>query len=191
MAERLGQQHERGSESPEQRREHQEQQERLRENVERNAERNKAERPEADVEKRAAERLAESAERAKHEEVKQPERAEVRRDTPATKREREKAHDALLNEAREDMSPASRTFSKVIHNKAVESTSEAVGSTIARPNAILSGSFTAFIVVLAVFLIARHYGYPLSGSETIVAFAGGWVLGILIDYLRILITGRH
>ena len=84
-----------------------------------------------------------------------------------------------------------RTFSKVIHNPVVEKTSEVVGSTVARPNAILSGSVGAFILVLGVFLIARHYGYQLSGAETIVAFAIGWVVGIVYDFLRAMITGSR
>src|SRR5690606_6283914 len=104
---------------------------------------------------------------------------------------RAQAYDSIMTDARSHMTPAGRSFSKVIHNPVVESTSNVVGATIARPNAILAGSFMAFIVVLGVFLVARYYGYPLSGSESIVAFAGGWMLGIVFDYLRTMISGRH
>lgn len=104
---------------------------------------------------------------------------------------RKEAYDHTMSEVRGHLTPASRAFSKVIHNPAVETVSEAAGKTVARPNAVLGGSMTAFFVVLAVFLIARHYGYPLSGSETILAFAAGWVLGIIFDYMRVMITGRR
>jgi len=43
---------------------------------------------------------------------------------------------------------------------------------------------------LIIYLFARHYGYPLSGSETIAAFILGWVMGLLFDYLRVMITGK-
>jgi hypothetical protein len=182
--------YEAGSESsPEHQRQDYERRERIKENLERQAELSKAEKPDESVERHKAERLAESAEKHKPKE-KAPERQE-KRSMPSTKRQREEAYEAIMNDARSHMTPVSRGFSKVIHNRAVESASNAIGATVARPNAILAGSFTAFVVVLLVFLIARHYGYPLSGSETIVAFAGGWLLGIIFDYLRAMITGRH
>lgn len=178
--------------SPEQQRQNIERQERLREDVERKAERSKAERGiEESVERRTAERLAKSTEQPAREEVAAEKSKAPKRQSPSSRRERDQAYDSIMSDAREHMSPTQKAFSKVIHHRAVESTSNAVGVTVARPNAILAGSFTAFIVVLGVFLVARHYGYPLSGSESIVAFAGGWVLGLMFDYLRTLITGRH
>jgi hypothetical protein len=95
-----------------------------------------------------------------------------------------------MKEVQTELTPASRTFSKIIHNKAIEKTSDAVGATIARPNAILAGAVVAFIVTLGVYVIAKNVGYSLSGFETIAAFIVGWLIGMLFDYLRILITGK-
>jgi hypothetical protein len=95
-----------------------------------------------------------------------------------------------MREVRSHMSAPSRAFSKVIHNPAVEKTSDALGNTVARPNAILSGSLFAFLFTLAVYLIARYSGYPLSGTETIASFILGWVLGLIYDYVRLLVLGR-
>ncbi|HRN90324.1 MAG TPA: hypothetical protein PK543_01410, partial [Candidatus Saccharibacteria bacterium] len=75
-------------------------------------------------------------------------------------------------------------------NKTVEKVSDVVGSTVARPNAVLSGAVSAFILTLAVYIVAKTIGYRLSGFETIAAFIVGWTIGILYDYLRILITGK-
>lgn len=87
--------------------------------------------------------------------------------------------------------PASqRAFSKFIHNPAVEKTSEAVGNTVARPNAILAGAVVAFFLVLLVYVVAKFYGYRLSGFETIGAFIIGWIIGILYDFFRVMITGK-
>lgn len=136
----------------------------------------------------------ESASTAKHEEntvvnEKAGSPAE-RRKGPVTRKERDASFKHTLADAQTHMGMAGKTFSKIIHNKAVERSSEVVGSTIARPNAILAGSLFAFILTTGVLLIARFYGYPLSGFESIGAFVVGWVLGILYDFLRKMITGK-
>lgn len=170
-----------------------ERQEAIRENVERKAERRGEKSHETSIEE-SRERAQELAHEAKKQ---SPESkrvtAEKAEQAPRanTKAARAKAFDTIMTGVQDTLPARSRAFSKVIHNPAVEKASEVAGNTVARPNAILGGSMTAFFVVLAVFLIARHYGYPLSGSETIVAFAAGWLLGIAFDYLRIMITGRR
>lgn len=115
------------------------------------------------------------------------EKAPARRINRTTKKEN---FDRTMSEIRPQMKPASRAFSSVIHNPVVENVSAAVGSTVARPNAILSGAVFAFILTLAVYLIGHYFGYPLSGFESIGSFILGWVLGILYDFLRVMITGK-
>ena len=89
-----------------------------------------------------------------------------------------------------EMSAPSRTFSKFIHAKPIEKASEFIGGTIARPDAILAGAVVAFVLVLGVYLLAKALGYVLSGFETIAAFIVGWILGIIYDYLKSIITGK-
>lgn len=108
----------------------------------------------------------------------------------ATKSQKQAHYKTTMKQVQAEMSAPARTFSKFIHNPAVEKTSDAAAATVARPNAILSGSVCAFIVVLAVYLIAKHYGYVLSGFETIGAFVLGWVLGLIYDYARVALVGR-
>lgn len=107
-----------------------------------------------------------------------------------SKSERNASYRQTMEHVTNKMSPSERTFSKIIHNPGVEKVSEAVGTTIARPNAILAGSFTAFVVVTIIYVLARNMGYTLSGFETIGAFVIGWTLGLIYDYLRIMITGK-
>jgi hypothetical protein len=114
-----------------------------------------------------------------------------RRRGPIGKAERDASYKATMQDIRTHMSPASRTFSKIIHNKTVDRVSEGLGNTVARPNAILSGAVFAFIISLITLLVARHYGYRLSGFETIGAFIAGWLLGIIYDFLKVMITGRR
>lgn len=108
-----------------------------------------------------------------------------------TKKERDASYKRTMKQVQEEMSPAERTFSKVIHNKTVEKTSEVVGATVARPNAMLSGAIAAFVITLVVYTIAKTIGYQLSGFESIGSFVIGWIIGMLFDYLRVLVTGKR
>ena len=107
------------------------------------------------------------------------------------KRERDASYTRTMSQVQSELSGPSRTFSKVIHNKTVESASEVAGATIARPNAILAGAIAAFICTLGLYLVSKRFGYQLSGFETIGAFAVGWVIGLLFDFLRTMITGKR
>ncbi len=132
--------------------------------------------------------LAESS-RDKDEAARASSPAERRRG-PITKKQLDNSFASQMTHTRAQMGPASRTFSKLIHAKPVEKVSDAVGSTIARPNALLSGSITAFLAVAILYLTAKHYGFQLSGFETIGAFIVGWIFGILYDYFTIMIRGH-
>jgi hypothetical protein len=106
------------------------------------------------------------------------------------KKERKTSYKRHMKQFQAELPPAQRAFSKVIHAPVIEKTSEVVGSTIARPNSILAGSIVAFFAVLGVYLISKHFGYTLSGFETIGAFIIGWILGMLYDFFRVMITGK-
>ena len=113
-----------------------------------------------------------------------------RRHGVVSKKERNASYKQHMKHVQSELKPTQRAFSKVIHNPVVEKTSDAVGATVARPNAILSGAVVAFVLVLGVYVVAKFYGYPLSGFETIGAFILGWVVGILYDYFKVMITGK-
>jgi hypothetical protein len=113
-----------------------------------------------------------------------------RRRGTISKKDRTASFKKHMANVQAEMPAPQRAFSKLIHNPVVEKSSEFIGSTIARPNAILSGAIVAFVLVLAVYLISKNLGYVLSGFETIGAFIVGWVIGILYDYFRVLITGK-
>ena len=82
------------------------------------------------------------------------------------------------------------TFSNIIHNKYIEPTSDLLGNTIARPNALLVGAITAFILTLITYTVAKTLGYSLSGSETIIAFGIGWAIGIIYDLICNLLNSK-
>jgi len=168
--------------------ENREQHERLREDVERAAEKS--------VEKAPEQARHEAMEHARSIEketnpVERTERVAEAPRGPIGKKEREASFSSTMTEVQSQMSPSSRAFSKIIHNKTVEQVSEATGSTIARPNAIMSGAIFAFLLTLAIYLVAKNIGYPLSGFESIGAFILGWIIGIVYDFLRVMVTGRQ
>lgn len=107
-----------------------------------------------------------------------------------TKKDKEQSFTTTIREVQSQMSPGNRALSKVIHQPTVEKISDVVGNTVARPNAILTGALVAFLFTASFYLIARFNGYPLSGSETIASFILGWLVGLVIDYIRLLFTGK-
>ena len=110
---------------------------------------------------------------------------------PATRSNKEASFKRTMEDVQHELSGPSRTFSKAIHNKAIEATSDALGRTLMRPSAVLAGSLMALVLTFALYMIAKFYGYPLSGFETIGAFAAGWILGFVYDFLRTLLTGKR
>ena len=147
-------------------------------------------------EKQAEQAKVEALEKAKSIETikniaeKSPDRESDSRRGPIGKTQLGESYKRTMKRTQQDMSPTGRAFSKIIHNGIVEKSSEVLGNTIARPTAILSGAFVAFVLSLTIYIIAKTIGYQLSGFETIAAFAIGWMIGLIYDYFRLLITGK-
>lgn len=151
-----------------------------------------------DIETRAEKARQEVLETAVSSEVKGKKIEKSKNSTSASryngaigKKQREESYKKTIKRVQSELPASSRTFSKIIHNKSVEKISDIAGSTIARPNAILSGSIVAFIMTLLTYAIAKNIGYTLSGFETIAAFIIGWLIGIVYDYLKVIITGKR
>lgn len=138
------------------------------------------------AEKEARHEAFEQAEKAEEEQARQETAnvAEKKQDRPLTKKDVEIRYKQTMNNIQSQLSAPSRAFSKVIHNPVVEKTSEAVGNTIARPNLVIAGALGA-IASIIIYSIAKRYGYPISGSETIVLFALGWLAGAVVEYARV------
>lgn len=95
-----------------------------------------------------------------------------------------------MKQVQGELPVAGRKFSKFLHNKYIEKTTDIISQTIARPNAILTGAVFAFIIPLFMYVVAKNIGYTMSGFETIGAFILGWIVGIIYDYLKALFTGK-
>lgn len=86
-----------------------------------------------------------------------------------------------MAEVTKDMPRSKRLFSTFIHLPIVATLSDAIGNTLLRPNALLFGAIASFALTLLVYLFSKNLGYSLSGSESIVAFLLGWIVGIMFD----------
>lgn len=162
-----------------------ENQERLAEKLEKDAEKLKAEREASANEQEARHEALEQA-KSKEDEQPQVEKApEEEKAVSLTQKDLDARFNKTLEHIQKDMTPASKAFSKVIHNPVVDKASEAVGRTIARPNLILAGGIGTLTIGLAVYLFAKNYGYVLSGFEAMGSFIIGWAIGALVEFIRV------
>lgn len=100
-----------------------------------------------------------------------------------TKLDKTKAYWQTVHAMQRRLKPASKQFSKLIHNPAVEKTSEFASKTVFRPSITLGATATALIVGGFFYVTARHYGFALSGSEFIVSLAAGALIGLMLEIL--------
>ena len=74
-----------------------------------------------------------------------------------------------------------RTLSKVIHQPFVRVASEVTGQTLSRPSGLLGGSLVAFIGTSSYLYLAKHLGFSYNYIVFLILFAGGFVLGLLLE----------
>ena len=102
-----------------------------------------------------------------------------------SQKKRSESYKKTISRTQNELSPFSRLFSKLIHLKLLEVVGDFLAKTIARPNALLTGSAVSFFMTLAVYVLAKTIGFELSGFETVFAFIVGWIIGIMYDYFSL------
>jgi hypothetical protein len=100
-----------------------------------------------------------------------------------TKEVKKEAYRRNLQRARKHMTGASRGFSKVIHQPVVDTVSKVGEKTIARPTGILTGAIIALGGSTLLLWSSRHYGYQYNYLVLFMLFAGGYILGLIIETL--------
>lgn len=103
------------------------------------------------------------------------------RPKPKTKKERDEVYKTEIKQVQAQLSPASRTFSKVIHNKVVEKVSDTAEKTVMRPSALIGGAVLGLVLGLIVYLIARANNYIMGNLEILVLFAVGALVGVVVE----------
>lgn len=112
-------------------------------------------------------------------------------ETPDLASSRRASYRRVITEMQHELSPASRLYSRLIHNRFVEALSEVIGVTIARPRPLLFGSIAILVGTAGSYALASYVGYALSGLEPIISFVVGWVFGVLYECIRVMITGNR
>lgn len=85
----------------------------------------------------------------------------------------------------------SQQFSKVIHNKTVESISNVGARTVARPSGLLGGSICAFLGSALLYYMARHYGFRYNYLMLFLLLVLGFLAGCILELLVWSISGRR
>ena len=88
-----------------------------------------------------------------------------------------------LNNARRAMNSPERVLSKVMHNKVVESVSDAASSTVARPSGILGGGIFALLGTSILLWTVKHYGYTFNYLMFLLLFVGGFAVGLIVEFV--------
>lgn len=112
--------------------------------------------------------------------------------TPDSKRPKKNSAGYLeiLHQARTHMSMPAKLFSHFIHFRPIEILSDFLAITIFRPIPIIFAGISAAALPLVIWIAAKYFGYSLSGTESIVAFILGWLIGYIVDYTKVLVTGK-
>lgn len=112
-----------------------------------------------------------------------------RPNTHNSSRDTSRTFSETMHQARSHMSQPNRLLSRIIHFRPIEVLATGIAETIARPSAILYGGTGVLIVTALSYSVAKYYGYPLAGSEALLGFFAGWLIGLLVDYTSLLIRG--
>lgn len=88
-----------------------------------------------------------------------------------------------MKKVQSHLPPASRTLSKVVHNRVVESVSEVLEETVLRPSVLIGGAIVGLIGGSIFYIYARIAGFPLSGSEFLISLIAGALIGVVLEII--------
>lgn len=96
-----------------------------------------------------------------------------------------------LTHIRRQLGAPSRALSHIIHQPVIRAVSEGAGKTVSRPSGLLGGGLVALIGTSGYLYLSRHMGFEYNYGVFLVLFAGGFVLGLILEFLVYLATGSR
>lgn len=107
----------------------------------------------------------------------------LERENKPTKAARKTAFNEEITAIRSHLTPAQARLSKIVHNRVIESTSQALEETVFRPSLVLGGALGALLIGGGFYVFAKVRGYPVSGSEFMVGLIVGGGLGLVAELI--------
>ena len=88
-----------------------------------------------------------------------------------------------LRKVRSRLSSPEQALRKVMHNKAVESASNVVGRTAARPSGILGGGIFALLGSSILLYMSKSAGFEYNFFVFFIFLGGGFIVGVLVELI--------
>jgi hypothetical protein len=95
-----------------------------------------------------------------------------------------------LSIIRSNLNKTSKTFSNLVHRPVINSLSEISAKTIVRPSAILCGGLFTLIGSGYYLYLEKQTGYKYNFFVAIILFAGGFIIGLIIEAIYKLLFAR-
>jgi hypothetical protein len=96
-----------------------------------------------------------------------------------------------LSMIRRKLNKPEQALSRVIHQPVVRVASEAAAKTIRRPSGMLGGGLVALLGTSSYLYLAKHMGFEYNYLVFLVLFAGGFLLGLVLELVVHLATASR
>lgn len=97
-----------------------------------------------------------------------------------------------LKHIQRQLSGPERTMSKVMHQKTIDTVSEGLGKTVARPSGILGAGIVALAGTSFLLYMAKKYGFEYNPLMFFALILTGFVIGIILElFIRGVQKIRH
>ncbi len=108
---------------------------------------------------------------------------------PAGKEVKETTKATNLSVARARLNKSEQSFSRFVHAPKISALSEVTGKTLIRPSAILCGGIFTLFGSFYYLFITHQTGYKYNFFVAITLFIGGFIVGLILEFLyRIVLT---
>lgn len=97
--------------------------------------------------------------------------------------EKRAVYATTMKSVQAQLPPIKRNFSRFVHSRPVEYTSELLEETIYRPSFLIGGGLGALILGGGFYAVAKTQGWLLSGSEFSLSLIVGGLIGWLIELI--------
>lgn len=88
-----------------------------------------------------------------------------------------------LQAIRRKLPAPERVLSRIIHQPTVRVVSEAAGKTVSRPSGLMGGGLVALLGTSGYLYFANHMGFRYNYVVFLALFAGGFVIGVILEFI--------